>query len=173
MALIIGAGVVIAGGSTLLLSQHDQGGMVTLLYLTNDVVSARSQGVFELQNDADFYLPELGGWIEQNSGRGWTMLSGLSIEDKIGSGWPPGKTVFRSWVPSTGGPYRVVLHCGPRQRNSFLNFVSRHEKFLPGPVASRLLERPKIISKPFRVTKGKPLKREDLPVIYVREPDPL
>ena len=79
----------------------------------------------------------------------WQYLSDNLMERKwesspgMGIIYPPGTTLFQTWIPPTGGLYRLSLVCFP---------------------LNELTNRDKVQSGAFRVSSGPPLRHEDLPV---------
>ena len=150
---------------------------ITLLSITNDATSGSTRGVFELDNGLKTPVMISTALVERNSGWHWALLCHSTIErlDRSSSSiiFPTGRTIFQAWLPDRGGPYRLVLPSRPltpwrdswRQRFAF--FASYHN-LMPGwayKARWQLEGHPALISSPFRMSDGRPVKKEDFPVV--------
>jgi hypothetical protein len=118
---------------------------LTFLYTTN-APSVGTVGVFRLENNLDEPIATSGGFYQRAGDRG--------AEPRIGDygaslggvrRFKPGVGTFQAWIPTNGGPYRLVLYCVPdskatrQHRNSLrmrmLGLVSRL------PVSQRFIGR--------------------------------
>jgi hypothetical protein len=143
-ALLVAVGVVFAAVAS------EPSIRVTFLYSTNDASSGGARGVFRLQNDqkGDVMISKSSiEEFEESKVAHWQYLSDVNLERKREGSpvpydfYPVGTTLFQTWIPPTGGLYRLSLVCS--QPNDFTNQGS------------------KIQSGVFRVSAGPPVKQED------------
>ncbi len=140
-ALLVAVGVVFAAMA------GEPSFRVAFLYSTNDAASG-ARGVFRLQNDQKQDVMISKSSIEEfdESKVAWQYLSSVNMERKLESSpgigiiYPPGATLFQTWIPPTGGLYRLSLVCFP---------------------LNELTNRDEIQSGAFRVSAGPPVKQED------------
>ena len=154
---------------------------LTFLYLTNDVTSGSARAVFQLDNRLKTDAIITTGLIEQRSGWHWTFLTHSSFEAPWNTSirFPPGRITFQAWVPDRGGPYRLVLPWNPLEpyrdsaRQRFAFFLSYHNLIPKGAYRAqwRLEGHPALSSAAFRVSEGKPLRTEDLPIVHMSSPN--
>lgn len=78
-----------------------------------------SIGVFEVVNDGNSPMNSGHGVYERRSGRGWVHGLGDYGADLGGvQTFAPGSTnTLTIWIPTNGGPYRLVLQCNPELPN--------------------------------------------------------
>jgi len=134
---------------------------LTFLYITNHVTLPGSRGVFELENGMNEDLRIGSPLIGIRTGSDWVYLSHAGMDrSKV---FPPGKSVFETWVPDKGGPYCVVIAIPPfpsmKTGNSDWWETCRTQW--------RIKEYPAIQSQAFRVSDGPPVNPKDFPVIKI------
>ncbi len=156
---------------------------LSLLSITNATQKGSAIGVFQLDNDLKTRVVISSPLLEQNSGWHWTLLWHPYTErlDKNSSPiiFRPGRTIFQAWLPDRGGPYRLVFSAQPMVpwhnslQRRFGSFLSDHNLMPDSAYKAhwRLQGDRVLISAPFRVSKGGPLSREDLPIVYLSPPN--
>ena len=88
---------------------------VSFLHLTNDV-HTELDGVFRLDNGSKETVSAIGFIHEKQTARGCVRHIGDFGADLGGAKLisPGTSATFRVWVPTNGGPYRLVLDCVPQ-----------------------------------------------------------
>jgi len=92
---------------------------LTFLYTTN-APSVGIVGVFLLQNNLEEPISTAGGFYQRTSSRGIGPQIGdygatLGGVQRFTNG--VGRT-FQTWIPTNGGPYRLVLYCVPESKGT-------------------------------------------------------
>jgi hypothetical protein len=87
---------------------------VSYLYTTNDVLPKGAMGVFRLDNHSNRTLGAGGGFYQRKNEQGNEPQAGDYAAVPIGvHEFRQGVTMFQAWVPTNGGPYRLVLTYRP------------------------------------------------------------
>jgi hypothetical protein len=86
---------------------------LTFLYATNapgPVVPNGTMGVFRVENDSQEVLQSGGGFFQVKGHRGFEGQEGEYGASILLSYFPPGTTNIMMWVPTNGGPWRLVMY---------------------------------------------------------------
>lgn len=88
---------------------------LSFLSLTNDTNRGLS-GVFRVENGLKETVLLSGLTYEELSPSGWsvhiTSFGAFGVGERLSAG---ASSTFPMWVPTNGGPYRLVLHCYPEE----------------------------------------------------------
>ena len=116
---------------------------LTFLHGTNDSQIGR-MGVFRLENNLNERVNTGGGFYQREHERGVESRLGDYGADLGGVQHvlPGVSNTFRVWMPTNGGPYRLVLYCVPDSKTTpqflsslrmrLLGFVSQHSPISQG-----------------------------------------
>jgi hypothetical protein len=74
--------------------------------------------------------------------------------------FPPGKTIFETWMPEKGGPYSLVIIIPPFPSMQ----TGKYDWLESCKTQWRLKEHPAVQSQSFRVSDGPPVNPKDFPV---------